>query len=157
MVDHGQFERMVPFITVKPQVARRQGRSAATKYEQKFGTEGHPDPDRSADMMEAAHRELPELHAHARETAPGCGDRREGRSGHQPGGAESYREGKTMYWDAAALEGVRQAGQGVKPKNIGRRLAPMNTDKNSLSYPRLSAFIGGSNCNSPVSDKPSQV
>ena len=25
MVDHGQFERNVPFITVKPQVSRRQG------------------------------------------------------------------------------------------------------------------------------------
>ena len=59
MVDHGKFERNVPFITVKPQViggrmvdGKRRGESiGGDAYETKFGTEGYPDPHRPADMM----------------------------------------------------------------------------------------------------------
>ena len=66
MVDHGKFESMVPYITVKPQkCARRQGRSAATKYAEKFGTKEIQIPIDQTDLMAGPHRQLPGLHAHA--------------------------------------------------------------------------------------------
>src|SRR5215469_15124348 len=60
MVDHGQFERMVPYITVKPQV-KRMGRGDQAKtvaiggseYEKKFGLEDVQIPVDQRPMMEA--------------------------------------------------------------------------------------------------------
>ena len=50
MVDHGQFERNVPFITVKPQVSGPRSKAIGGEaYEKKFGIKDDPDshrPDR---------------------------------------------------------------------------------------------------------------
>ena len=55
-------------------------------------------PVDQTDMMESHIEQLPAVHAHPRKTAPGCRDWREGRSGHQPGGAVVSRR-QAMYWD----------------------------------------------------------
>ena len=104
MVDHGQFERNVPFITVKPQVRGGKADRRRSLLEQ-VRHQGHSDPDRPVRHDGCAHRQLPGLHAHTRETAPGCGDRRQGGGGDQPGGAElSRRQGHVL--GRQALEGV---------------------------------------------------
>ena len=126
MVDHGQFERNVPFITVKPQVTqgRAKAASAAMPTRSKFGLKDIQIPIDQSDMMDAAHRQLPELHAHPRETAPGCGDRRQGGGGHQPGRAElPRRQGHVL--GREALEGVGQADQGVNRQHW----PPINADE----------------------------
>src|ERR1022692_1685415 len=85
MVDHGQFERNVPFITVKPQVRSiREGGQRRRSLRDQVRPQGHSDPHRSVRHDGSAYRQFPRLHAHPRETAPGCGDRRQGCSGHQP-------------------------------------------------------------------------
>jgi len=102
MVEHGQFERMVPYITVKPQV--RGGRNGVTAiggeaYATKFGTKDIQIPVDQKDMM-AAHienflncmrtREKPHLDVETGAKAVVVINL----------AAQSYREGKTMYWDA---------------------------------------------------------
>ncbi|HYW47640.1 MAG TPA: Gfo/Idh/MocA family oxidoreductase [Bryobacteraceae bacterium] len=109
MVDHGQFERMVPFITVKPQVKRavvpgsqpRQFREMAIggdAYEKKFGVKDIQIPVDQKDMM-TAHienflssirtREKPHLDVETGAKAVVVINL----------AAQSYREGRTMYWD----------------------------------------------------------
>ncbi|HEY1339943.1 MAG TPA: Gfo/Idh/MocA family oxidoreductase, partial [Bryobacteraceae bacterium] len=62
MVEHGQFERMVPHITVKPEVRRVRGKEpgqftveaiGGEKYAQKFGTKEIQIPVDQKDMMDA--------------------------------------------------------------------------------------------------------
>src|SRR6185369_9022548 len=58
MVEHGQFERMVPYITVKPQVkydraAQKMNAIGGEAYEKKFGTKDIVIPIDQRDMMEA--------------------------------------------------------------------------------------------------------
>jgi len=109
MVEHGQFERMVPYITVKPQVKRtvvpnsqpRTFKTAAIggdKYEEKFGTKEIQIPVDQKDMM-TAHienflscmrtREKPHLDVETGAKAVVVINL----------AAQSYREGKVMYWD----------------------------------------------------------
>jgi predicted dehydrogenase len=109
MVEHGEFERMVPYITVKPQVRRtvvpnsqpRTFKMAAIggeKYEQKFGTKDIQIPVDQKDMM-TAHienfltcmrtREKPHLDVETGARAVVVINL----------AAQSYREGKTLYWD----------------------------------------------------------
>ena len=109
MVDHGQFERNVEFITVKPQVRRtivprseprtfKKVALGGEKYEQKFGTEDIKIPVEQKDMM-TAHienflscmrtREKPHLDVETGAKAVVVINL----------AAQSYREGKTMYWD----------------------------------------------------------
>ena len=87
MVEHGQFERNVPYITVKPQVKGGNKAIGGDGVREEVRREGHPDPGRPDGHDGRAHRQLPELHAHPRKTAPGRRDRRQGGGGHQPGGA----------------------------------------------------------------------
>ncbi len=105
MVEHGQFERNVPFITVKPQVrtVRENGASklvaiGGEKYEQKFGTKDIQIPVSQKDMMEAhienflscmRTREKPHLDVETGAKAVVVINL----------AAQSYREGKVMYWD----------------------------------------------------------
>lgn len=97
MVDHGQFERMVPFITVKPQV--HQGKAIGGEaYATKFGLKEIQIPVDQTDMM-AAHignflacmrtREKPHLDVETGAKAVVVINL----------AAQSYREGKTLYWD----------------------------------------------------------
>jgi predicted dehydrogenase len=102
MVEHGQFERMVPYITVKPEVRRsRNGEAVAIggeKYASKFGTKEIQIPVDQKDMM-VAHienflkcmrtREKPHLDVETGAKAVVVINL----------AAQSYREGKTMYWD----------------------------------------------------------
>jgi predicted dehydrogenase len=102
MVEHGQFERMVPHITVKPEVRRSRGGEAVAiggeKYAQKFGTKEIQIPVDQKDMM-VAHienflkcmrtREKPHLDVETGAKAVVVINL----------AAQSYREGKTMYWD----------------------------------------------------------
>ncbi|HEY2016832.1 MAG TPA: Gfo/Idh/MocA family oxidoreductase, partial [Bryobacteraceae bacterium] len=109
MVDHGQFERNVPYITVKPQVKHvpvpntnpREFRDVAIggeKYAQKFGTKEIQIPIDQKDMM-VAHienflssmrtREKPHLDVETGAKAVVVINL----------AAQSYREGKTLYWD----------------------------------------------------------
>ncbi len=101
MVEHGQFERNVPYITVKPQV--RRGRNGATAiggeaYASKFGTKDIQIPVDQKDMMEAhienflncmRTREKPHLDVETGAKAVVVINL----------AAQSYREGKVMYWD----------------------------------------------------------
>jgi len=98
MVDHGQFERNVPFITVKPQV--RGGKPiGGDAYMQKFGNKDIQIPIEQSDMMDAhignflgcmRTREKPHLDVETGAKAVVVINL----------AAQSYREGKTMYWDA---------------------------------------------------------
>jgi predicted dehydrogenase len=109
MVEHGQFERMTPHITVKPQVRRRvvpgsQPRRVETvpiggeAYAKKFGTEDLTIPIDQKDML-MAHienflncmrtREKPNLDVETGAKAVVVINL----------AAQSYREGKVMYWD----------------------------------------------------------
>ncbi len=114
LVDHGQFERMVPYITVKPQVRRmrvpgsqpRAGQPPEFKlaaiggeaYEKKFGTKDIQIPIDQKDMM-MAHienflgcmrtREKPHLDVETGARAVVVINL----------AAQSYRDGKVMYWD----------------------------------------------------------
>jgi predicted dehydrogenase len=109
MVDHGQFERGVPFITVKPQARRavvpnsqpRQYRMEAIggeKYEQKFGLKDIQIPIDQKDMMDA----------HMENFLSSMRTRQKPHLDVETGAravvvinlaAQSYREGRTMYWD----------------------------------------------------------
>jgi predicted dehydrogenase len=97
MVEHGQFERMVPYITVKPQL--RDGKAiGGDAYATKFGTKDIQIPVDQTDMM-AAHignfltcvrsREKPHLDVETGAKAVVVINL----------AAQSYREGKTLYWD----------------------------------------------------------
>ena len=97
MVEHGQFERMVPYITVKPQV--RGGKAIGGEaYAAKFGTKYIQIPVDQTDMI-AAHignfltcmrtREKPHLDVETGARAVVVINL----------AAQSYREGKTLYWD----------------------------------------------------------
>lgn len=102
LVDHGMFERMVPFITVKPQVkGGRNGVASAIggeKYAAKFGTKDIQIPVDQKNMM-VAHienflscvrsREKPHLDVETGAKAVVVINL----------AAQSYREGKTLYWD----------------------------------------------------------
>lgn len=98
MVDHGQFERNVPFITVKPQV--RGGKAIGGEaYSSKFGIKDIQIPIDQSDMMELhianflgcmRTREKPHLDVETGAKAVVVINL----------AAQSYREGKTMYWDA---------------------------------------------------------
>src|SRR4051812_4157592 len=107
MVDHGQFERMVPSITVKPQQHRVRGEDGQYKmaaiggdeYEKKFGLKDIVIPVDQRPMMEAhidnfikcmRTREKPHLDVETGAKAVVVINL----------AAQSYREGKTMYWDA---------------------------------------------------------
>ncbi|MCX6626392.1 MAG: Gfo/Idh/MocA family oxidoreductase, partial [Candidatus Solibacter sp.] len=98
MVDHGEFERNVPFITVKPQVRGNRAIGGAA-YEQKFGVKDFQIPIDQADMMDAhignflgcmRTREKPHLDVETGAKAVVVINL----------AAQSYREGKVMYWDA---------------------------------------------------------
>jgi predicted dehydrogenase len=97
MVEHGQFERNVPYITVKPQV--RGGKAiGGESYSSKFGLKDFQIPVEQTNM-EAAHvknflqcvrtREKPRLDVETGAKAVVVINL----------AAESYREGKVMYWD----------------------------------------------------------
>ncbi len=106
MVDHGQFERNVPFITVKPQVKRERVEGqiktvaiGGDAYEKKFGLKDVQIPIDQSDMMDAhignflgcmRTREKPHLDVETGAKAVVVINL----------AAQSYREGKTMYWDA---------------------------------------------------------
>jgi predicted dehydrogenase len=98
MVDHGQFERSVPFITVKPQV--KGGKAIGGEaYEKKFGLKDIQIPIDQTDMLELhignflscmRTREKPHLDVETGAKAVVVINL----------AAQSYREGKVMYWDA---------------------------------------------------------
>jgi predicted dehydrogenase len=98
MVDHGQFERSVPFITVKPQV--KAGKAIGGEaYEKKFGLKDIQIPIDQTDMLELhignflscmRTREKPHLDVETGAKAVVVINL----------AAQSYREGKVMYWDA---------------------------------------------------------
>jgi predicted dehydrogenase len=98
MVDHGQFERTVPFITVKPQV--KGGKAIGGEaYEKKFGLKDIQIPIDQTDMLELhignflgcmRTREKPHLDVETGAKAVVVINL----------AAQSYREGKVMYWDA---------------------------------------------------------
>jgi predicted dehydrogenase len=97
MVDHGQFERMTPYITVKPEV--RSGKPlGGDKYAEKFGTKAVQIPVDQKDMMQAhidnflscmRTREKPHLDVETGAKAVVVINL----------AVQSYREGKTLYWD----------------------------------------------------------
>ncbi|MEO8594504.1 MAG: Gfo/Idh/MocA family oxidoreductase [Candidatus Solibacter sp.] len=97
MVDHGQFERNVPYITVQPQVLNGKAIGGAA-YEQKFGVKDIRIPIDQTDMMELhignflscmRTREKPHLDVETGAKAVVVINL----------AAQSYREGKVMYWD----------------------------------------------------------
>ncbi len=106
MVDHGQFERMVPHITVIPQLANKPGAPRGTppqpiggdEYAAKFGTKEIQIPIDQKDPM-IAHienflacmrtREKPHLDAETGARAMVVINL----------AVQSYREGRTLYWD----------------------------------------------------------
>jgi predicted dehydrogenase len=106
MVDHGMFERMVPSITVKPQQHRvrdaegfKMAAIGGDAYEKKFGLKDIVIPVDQRPMMEAhienflkcmRTREKPRLDVETGAKAVVVINL----------AAQSYREGKTMYWDA---------------------------------------------------------
>jgi len=98
MVEHGQFERMVPYITVKPQARRSRTGVAPIVADYKFGTEDIKIDIDQKDMMTAhienflkcmRSREKPHLDVETGAKAVVVINL----------AAQSYREGKTMYWD----------------------------------------------------------
>jgi predicted dehydrogenase len=97
MVDHGQFERMVPNITVKPEM-RGQKPIGGDAYAEKFGTKDIVIPIDQKDPM-AAHIEnfLECMHTRAK---PHLDVETGARAVVVINLAvQSYREGKTLYWD----------------------------------------------------------
>ena len=97
MVDHGQFERMVPYITVKPQM-RGQHPIGGDKYAEKFGTKEIQIPIDQKDPM-VAHIEnfLECMHTRAK---PHLDVETGARAVVVINLAvQSYREGRTLYWD----------------------------------------------------------
>jgi predicted dehydrogenase len=97
MVDHGQFERNVPFITVKPQVSRGKA-IGGEAYQTKFGIKDIQIPIDQTDMMDLhignflgcmRTREKPHLDVETGAKAVVVINL----------AAQSYREGKVMYWD----------------------------------------------------------
>jgi predicted dehydrogenase len=97
MVDHGRFESMVPFITVKPEM--RGGKAVGgDPYAEKFGTKEIQIPIDQTDPMQAhignflqcMHtREKPHLDVETGARAVVVINL----------AVQSYREGKTLYWD----------------------------------------------------------
>ncbi|HLH19708.1 MAG TPA: Gfo/Idh/MocA family oxidoreductase [Bryobacteraceae bacterium] len=97
MVDHGKFESMVPYITVKPQI--HQGKPiGGEKYAEKFGTKDFQIPIDQKDPMqlhvgnflECMHtRQKPHLDVETGARAVVVINL----------AVQSYREGKTLYWD----------------------------------------------------------
>src|SRR5579863_4823255 len=104
MVDHGQFERMVPSITVKPQM-RGQKPIGGDKYAEKFGTNEFQIAIDQTDPM-AAHignflqcmhtREKPHLDVETGARAVVVINL----------AVQSYREGRTLYWDEKKWKAV---------------------------------------------------
>jgi hypothetical protein len=106
MVEHGQFERNVPYITVKPQVKRTRENGefktvaiGGEAYEKKFGLKDIQIPIEQKDMMDAhignflgcmRTREKPHLDVETGAKAVVVINL----------AAQSYREGRTLYWDA---------------------------------------------------------
>jgi predicted dehydrogenase len=97
MVEHGQFERNVPYITVKPQLERGKA-IGGEKYADKFGLKDYQIPVDQTNMQEA----------HVRNFLQCVRTREKPRLDAETGAravvvinlaAESYREGKVMYWD----------------------------------------------------------
>ncbi len=97
MVEHGQFERNVPYITVKPQVTRGKA-IGGDAYATKFGLKDFQIPVDQTNMQEA----------HVKNFLQCVRTREKPRLDVETGAravvvinlaAESYREGKTMYWD----------------------------------------------------------
>ena len=98
MVEHGQFERNVPYITVKPQVVRGKA-IGGEAYASKFGLKDIQIPIEQKDMMDAhignflgcmRTREKPHLDVETGAKAVVVINL----------AAQSYREGRTLYWDA---------------------------------------------------------
>ena len=97
MVDHGQFERNVPFITVKPQMRGSKPIGGDT-YAEKFGTKEIQIPieQKNMDMLHVENflscmrsRQKPHLDVETGAKAVVVINL----------AAQSYREGKVMYWD----------------------------------------------------------
>ena len=103
MVDHGQFERMAPYITVKPEMKSKPGSPelqpiGGERYAGKFGTKEIQIPIDQKDPM-VAHvenflqcmrtREKPHLDAETGSRAMVVINL----------AVQSYREGRTLYWD----------------------------------------------------------
>ncbi|MDR3698068.1 MAG: Gfo/Idh/MocA family oxidoreductase [Candidatus Sulfopaludibacter sp.] len=97
MVEHGQFERNVPYITVKPQLERGKA-IGGEKYASKFGLKDYQIPVDQTNMQDA----------HVRNFLQCVRTREKPRLDVETGAravvvinlaAESYREGKVMYWD----------------------------------------------------------
>jgi len=97
MVDHGMFERNVPYITVKPQV--KGGKAiGGEKYAEKFGMKDYQIPVEQFNMQTA----------HVKNFLQCVRTREKPRLDVETGAkavvvinlaAQSYREGKVMYWD----------------------------------------------------------
>ena len=97
MVEHGMFERNVPYITVKPQVARGKA-IGGDAYATKFGLKDYQIPVEQTNMQTA----------HVQNFLDCVRSRQKPRLDVETGAkavvvinlaAQSYREGKTMYWD----------------------------------------------------------
>ena len=97
MVEHGQFERNVPYITVKPQLERGKA-IGGEKYAAKFGLKDYQIPVDQTNMQDA----------HVRNFLQCVRTREKPRLDVETGAkavvvinlaAESYRDGKVMYWD----------------------------------------------------------
>jgi predicted dehydrogenase len=110
MVEHGQFERLVPHITVIPEFAHKPGAPerelvGGADYEAKFGSKEIQIPVEQTDMM-VAHinnflhcmhtREKPHLDVETGAKAVVTINL----------AVQSYREGRTLYWDAAKWKAV---------------------------------------------------
>jgi predicted dehydrogenase len=97
MVSHGQFEGMVPFITVTPEV--RQGKAiGGDKYAEKFGTKAIQIPIDQKDPMQAHVENF--LHCMRTREKPHLDVETGARAVVVINLAvQSYREGKTLYWD----------------------------------------------------------
>jgi hypothetical protein len=103
MVSHGEFERMVPFITVTPAVERnpetRQREAIGGKsYSEKFGTEPVKIPIDQTDPMQVHIGNFLEcMHTRAK---PHLDVETGARAVVVINLAvQSYREGRTLYWD----------------------------------------------------------
>jgi hypothetical protein len=97
MVDHGMFESMVPYITVKPEL-RRGKPIGGDAYEAKFGAKDFQIPIDQADPMQVhvgnflecmRTRQKPHLDVETGARAVVVINL----------AVQSYREGRTLYWD----------------------------------------------------------
>lgn len=113
MVEHGMFESLVPYITVKPQLKRKPGSPRGTgpeplggeEYATKFGTKDIQIPVEQTDTI-AAHisnflgcmhtRAKPHLDVETGAKAVVTINL----------AVQSYREGRTLYWDEKRWKGV---------------------------------------------------